>query len=334
MGAKEPFDWRDGERRIHFGRGRVTEAVDLLGGPGFTLLTTERAQGAAPRLAAAADHVVHVRRGRVDEIAGELLADVPGDRLVALGGGRVIDVTKALAAARRTSAPGTVAMAVPTTLSGAEMTWVHRQAAGAPAGATNVRPTVVVCDPALAASQPVGELAASALNALGHAAEAPVTTMANPVATLASLEAARLIGSAFAGSEPDRDALALGAMLAGYGIDSAWYGLHHVLSQTLVRLAGTAHGAANAVLLPHTLGALSWRFPAQLERLGAALGDEPSAAAARLCALTGRTTLSALGVTAEELHECADAAATRPELDHTPPRAERGEILALYEHAL
>src|SRR3954469_8251332 len=123
MGAKEPFDWRDGERRIHFGRGRVSEAVDLLGGPGFTLLTTERAQAAAPALAKAAGDVIHVRRGRVDEIAGELLADVHGERLVALGGGRVIDVAKALTAARRTTAPDTAAMAVPTTLSGAEMTW-------------------------------------------------------------------------------------------------------------------------------------------------------------------------------------------------------------------
>ena len=45
------FDWRDGERTIHFGRGRLAEAVDLLGGPGYTLLTTERAQarGAARR---------------------------------------------------------------------------------------------------------------------------------------------------------------------------------------------------------------------------------------------------------------------------------------------
>ena len=41
-------------------------------------------------------------------------------------------------------------------------------------------------------------------------------------------------------------------MLAGYAIDSAWYGLHHVLSQTLVRLTGIAHGSANAIMLQHT----------------------------------------------------------------------------------
>jgi alcohol dehydrogenase class IV len=212
---------------------------------------------------------------------------------------------------------------------------VHRHAPGVPADTPRVRPAVVVCDPALAASQPEPDLAASALNALGHAAEAPVTTLANPVATLAAHEAARLIAAALshAGS-PDRDGLALGAMLAGYGIDSAWYGLHHVLSQTLVRLAGVAHGAANAVMLQHSLGALAWRFPAQHDALAAALGGEPSAVAAKICALTGATSLRQLGVSDEALHECASAAAERTELDLTPPRAERGEILALYEHAL
>ena len=77
-------------------------------------------------------------------------------------------------------------MAIPTTLSGAEMSRGHRRARGAPEDTANVRPAVVVNDPALSASQPVPELAASALNALGHAAEGPCTTRAHPVATLAA----------------------------------------------------------------------------------------------------------------------------------------------------
>ena len=225
-------------------------------------------------------------------------------------------------------------MAIPTTLSGAEMTRVHRQARGAPEGARGVRPAVVVNDPALSASQPEPELAASAANALGHAAEGACTTRANPVATLAALESAQLIAAAFARpGEPDRDALALGALLAGYVIDSTIYGLHHMLSQTLVRVAGASHGRANAVMLPHTLGALAWRFPAWYERLGEALGSEPSEFAAALCARTGATTLRDLGIGPEVLDECADAAAERPELDLTPPRADRAELRALYDHA-
>jgi alcohol dehydrogenase class IV len=262
----------------------------------------------------------------VDEISAELLEEVGRDEIAALGGGRVIDTAKAIAAAR-----GGRAMAVPTTLSGAEMTGIHRLPTGV--DAPRVRPAVVVCDPALAASQPVAELAASALNGLGHVAEAPCTPKANPVATLAALRGGELLLRAFDGPEPDRNALALGALLAGYAIDSAHYGLHHVLSQTLVRLAGVGHGPANAVMLSHTLGALEWRFPAQHAALAMALGEDPAETAARLCRITGARRLRDLGVEPDDLPRCADAAAGRPELDLTPPRADRAELLAIYEHA-
>jgi alcohol dehydrogenase class IV len=337
------FTWRDGERTIRFGRGVAAEAVELLGGAGYTLLTTQRAAAAAPHVAAAAGEVVHVGRGPVDELAGELLGRVGGERLVALGGGRVVDVAKALAAARRAGARregggGAVrAMAIPTTLSGAEMTGGHRHARGVDPATPRVRCAVVVSDSELTASLPGPELAASACNALGHAVEAPCTTLANPVATLAALDGARRIAGAFgaAGRDaPDRDELALGALLAGYAIDSAGYGLHHVLAQTLVRAAAIGHGIANAILLPHTLAALEWRFPRQHAALAEALGGEPADVAARIRAGAGATALHELGVERADLPACADAAARRPDLGQTPPAADRAEILMIYESAL
>jgi alcohol dehydrogenase class IV len=211
------------------------------------------------------------------------------------------------------------------------MTSVHRHASGVPFETTRVRPAIVVNDPELSASQPVPELAASALNALGHAVEGPLTPLSNPVATLAALEAAGLIVGAFpAQAEPDRDALALGALLAGYVIGSTGYGLHHVLSQTLVRFAGIGHGPANAIMLPHSLPALGRRSPEAAARLADALGEDPAAAAARLCALTGATRLRELGVTEEQLDRCAEEAAVRPELHLTPPPADQSELRDLY----
>jgi alcohol dehydrogenase class IV len=189
-----------------------------------------------------------------------------------------------------------------------------------------VRPRVVVNDPELSASQPGPELAASAGNALGHAIEAPVTVNASPVPTLAAREAARLTAAAYAGDgEPDREALALAALLSGYAIDAAWYGLHHVMSQTLVRLGGVGHGQANSALLPHTMRALERR------------GFELVAAvelAERLAGLAGTTHLAALGVDEAALDLCADAAAHRPELANTPPPADRAELRAIYGEAL
>jgi alcohol dehydrogenase class IV len=348
------FTWVDGERTIHFGP--ADDAVEALGGPGYTLLTTERAAKAAPHVVGAAGAVHRVGPGQVQELAGDLLDSVSGDRLVALGGGRVVDVTKALAAAARAGAGaapprGDVrAMAVPTTLSGAEMTSGHRHARAVAESTPRVRAAVVVFDPALAASQPVEELAASSLNALGHAVEGPCTVNANPVATLAAHESARLLAAGWPGAEPDRETLALGALLAGYVIDSTGLGLHHVLAQTLVRMAGAGHGPANAAMLPHTIAALARRAPEPIAALDAAVGGEAAAAldaerspavagglvavARAIAARAGAGGLRAIGVDPADLAACADAAAERPQLANTPPAADRDEILAIYEAAL
>ena len=245
----------------------------------------------------------------------------------------MIDTAKALAAAR---APGTArprVAAIPTTLSAAEMTAVHRRAAGADSSLPRVRPAIVVNDPALTASQPPAELAASAANALAHAAEGPATRRASPVPALAGREAARLIGLAYAGvdgdgagdGEPDRDTLALAALLSGYTIDSAGYGLHHVLSQTLARFAGVAHGPSNAVMLPHTLVAL--------ERRGAAGAAALVPLATDLARRARASRLRDLGVENATLDACADAAAERAELDDIPPPPDRDELRALYAAA-
>jgi alcohol dehydrogenase class IV len=316
------FTWRDGERTIRFGRGCAATATELLG-TGYTLLSTERARAAAPQVVEAAAHVFDVPLGLVDEISAALLDEVSaagGGTLVALGGGRVVDTAKALGAAT-----GRAVGAIPTTLSAAEMTWLHRHVAGLEPTPAHVRARVVINDPALSASQPDAELAASAGNSLGHAVEAPLTTLASPVPSLAAAEAARLIADAYAADgEPDRDALALASLLSGYAIDAAWYGLHHVMSQTLVRVAGVGHGQANSALLPHTMAALA--------RRGELVAD--AELAARIAARAGATHLAAFGVDDAMLDRCADAAAARPELANTPPPADRAEIRAIYAAAL
>lgn len=329
--AVTPFRWQDGERLIVFGRGRIAEASDLFDEP-FALLTTSRARSGSPELAELAAEVHEVPPGRVDELAGELLGRVGTRLLVALGGGRVIDTAKALAAADPPRRVG----AIPTTLSGAEMTAIHRHAAGTAAETPRIRPAIVLADPALCASQPVPELAQSAGNALGHAVEGPATTRTNPVAALTGVAGARLIAQGFANEaldEPDRDALALGALLSAYAIGSAGYGLHHVLAQTLARFAGVQHGAANTIMLPFTAPALARRAPEWNARLTAALGADPSALAARLRQRSGLAGLRSAGVSEDELELCASRAAERPELEMTPPRAELGELRELYQAA-
>lgn len=328
-----PFRWHDGEREIVFGRGELPAALDLLE-RGYALLTTPRAAAAAEDLAGEellqrASAVHEVPAGRVDEISTELRPRVDGELLVALGGGRVIDVAKALAAADR---PRRVA-AIPTTLSGAEMTAIHRHARGVPAETARVRPAIVINDPALSASQPVAALAQSAGNALAHAFEGPATPRRNPVAAMAAVAAARLIAAGFASDAPDdrgRDSLALGALLGGYAIGSTGYGLHHIVSQTLARFAGVGHGAANTIMLPLTVRALAARAPEWIAQLERSLGTDPAALAERVRALSGVTRLRDAGAAVEQLEICTEEASRRPELAMTPPPADLEELRGLY----
>ncbi|HYF25222.1 MAG TPA: iron-containing alcohol dehydrogenase [Baekduia sp.] len=322
------FTWQDGERTIRFGRGACATALELVH-EDYVLLTTPRAQPAGAHLVEEAATVHHVAPGRVDELSERLLEELRDtEHLVALGGGRVIDTAKAVAAVT-----GATVAAIPTTLSAAEMTRIHRLPASAPQGTAMVRPRIVVNDPDLCASQPPAELAASAANSLGHALEGPCTPKASPVPVLAAREAARLIDAAYLvdGEDPGgagREQLALAALLSGYTIDSTAYGLHHVLSQTLVREADAGHGPANAAMLPHTIAALERRFPGRVDADGTL-----RALAERLADRAGARRLRDLGVAEADLDRCAAAAAQRPQLQLTPPAADEAEIRELYAAA-
>lgn len=319
------FTWQDGERTIRFGPGVAAEAVDLAG-ERFTLLTTERARDLIPGIEESAAEVRFVPPGLVDAIATELLPQVTHQRVIALGGGRVIDTAKAIGAVT-----GAFVGAIPTTLSGAEMTTAHRMPRGTPRGAGPIRPALVVNDPALTASQPPEALAASAANALAHAVESRVTIRTSPVPSLAAEEAARLIDVAFYGDDPaaaDRPKLALAALLAGYATDANGIGLHHMLAQTLVRIGGAGHGAANAVLLPETIAALERRVPGHVDPDGTL-----RQLARKLARFAGAESIGALGVDKALLDDLVEEAAGRPGLDLTPPRAEPEEIRAIYQAA-
>jgi len=321
----ERFTWRDGERVIRFGEGVLAEAPALLQDRGFTdcaLLTTARAVRDAPELAALAAVTAHVPAGAVPEAAAAVRQEAGGRPLVALGGGRVIDAAKAVAAADG----GSVA-AIPTTLSGAPMTGFHRMPAGLEAYGL-VRPALVIADPTVMASQPMPDLAASAMNAVAHAVEALYGPGRSPVTTMAALRAIDLFESGLAENEPVADDLALGSILAGYAVGAAGFAVHHAVCQTTVRVLGTPHAQTNAVMLPHSVGFVAERAPDALQGVG-------PARIAHLAARAGVTRLRELGVEHEQIDEVVDAVLQHPAIGNTPGGTPTGEELrALLEAAL
>lgn len=285
-------------------------------------MTTERWRSSA--LADGADAVVLVPPGPVAEVSAAVRGDVGKRPVVALGGGRVIDSAKALGAA-----DGVAVAAVPTTLSGAELTRFHRLPEGVEARMP-VRPSLVVADPALMASAPMPLLAATALNALAHAVEALYTPLANPVASMAGLRAAALIAGALDEADPDRSALALGALLAAYASGSAGYAVHHVACQTIVRVGGTPHAETNATLFPHSVRLMHDRAPDVMARVGEVIGPDPE----RLARRAEVSGLEALGFDPARVGDVVAAVLPRPELANTPNPPGEDELRAFVEGAL
>lgn len=329
------FVWRDAGRVVVLRRDALAAAPELLAAQGvdeFALLGSQRALAGSPRLAAAAGAVHEVGPGQVPELAAAALAAMNAPVLVALGGGRTIDTAKAVA-----SVSGAAVVALPTTLSGAEMTAIHRLPAGAEARVRGmVRPAFVLADPEEMTSQPEPLLRASAMNALAHGADSLYTPLSNPVSEQTALRGAGAIAGALDQPPEDRDRadLALGSLLCGYAIDSAGFGLHHVVCQTLVRLCGTPHAQTNAAILPHALAFLADQAPEPFNPLADALDTTLEALPDRVRALAGDPPgLGELGADPSQVEPAIAAMLQRPELATVPNPPDRDELNELIQAA-
>jgi alcohol dehydrogenase class IV len=331
------FTWRDAGRTVVFRRGGVGAAVEILRQQGieeFELLSTPRALVGTGELTVAASGIHEVAPGQVPAAAAALLdplappykasKGVRARPLVALGGGRVIDAAKALA-----SVSGAEVVAIPTTMSGAEMTGSHRLPAGAEERVRgSVRPGLAIADPEAMTSQPEAELRASSMNALAHGADTLYLPLSNPVSEMTALRGARLIAAALDEAREGRDvaALALGSVHCGYAIDSAGMGLHHLVCQTLVRIFGSPHAETNAAILPHAVALLAERAPAPFERLAEALGTDRAGLPRRIEALGRPPRLSEVGADPSKLDDAIEAMLQRPELQRVPRPPDQAEL--------
>jgi alcohol dehydrogenase class IV len=330
------FIWRDAGRTVVFRRNGIAQAPQLLvehDFEPFELLTTARGLADAAELAAAASAVHVVPAGPVPDLAATLVGTVGSGSLVALGGGRPIDVAKAVA-----SVSGAKVAAIPTTMSGAEMTGIHRLPAGAESRVGSlVRACLVIADPTAMTGQPETALRASSMNALAHGADCLYTPFANPVAEMAALRGAELIATALDQEREQRHPaqLALGSLLCGYAIDSASFGLHHVVCQTLVRICGGTHAATNAAILPRALALLAERAPDRFADLAVAIETDPEDIEARVLQLGGNPPgLGALGADRARLEQALDSMLVRPELAFVPgPPLTKADLAELVERA-
>lgn len=143
-------------------------------------------------------------------------------------------------------------------------------------------PNVAINDPVLMVGKPPALTAATGMDALTHAVEAYVSTIATPITDACAIKAIELIGEhlrpAVANGQnlEARDRMAYAEFLAGMAFNNASLGYVHAMAHQLGGLYNLPHGVCNAILLPVVC---EFNLIAAARRLGdvaEALGEDVS----------------------------------------------------------
>ena len=117
-------------------------------------------------------------------------------------------------------------------------------------------PNIAINDPVLMVGKPPALTAATGMDALTHAVEAYVSTIATPITDACAIKAIELIAqylsAAVANGEnlEARDKMAYAEYLAGMAFNNASLGYVHSMAHQLGGLYNLPHGVCNAILLP------------------------------------------------------------------------------------
>ena len=271
------------------------------------------------------------------EIGGvrEALALAEGaDGLIALGGGSVMDTTKAVSA--QTGLP---MVSIPTTYAGAEWTpffGVRNPETRTKDAGFDARVAGIVYEPDLTLEMPRQVTAGTALNALTHCAEALYVPDRTPESDEHALQGAALIARHLPAVLTDghdleaRKGLLEGSMHGGAAL-RVGMGLGHAMAQSLGGRYGVPHGAMNAICLPPAL-----RFNADVARdeiaaLARAMGTGDAAARAEeLASIALDTRLRDYDIPRDDLGELSAATAERGAAKANPRPASPDEIETLF----
>ena len=201
------------------------------------------------------------------------------DRVIAVGGGAIMDLCKLLGCKRPSSVHELYfkrepvvhekeVIAIPTTCgTGSEVTPFavitdHKTGYKYPITDYALTPSVAIVDPVLARTQPRKLASDAGFDALTHSMEAYVSVYANDFTDGMALHAAKLIWDNLAESVNGEPGLAKtdaqekmhnAATMAGMAFGSAFLGMCHGMAHTIGALCHIAHGRTNSILLPYVI---------------------------------------------------------------------------------
>ena len=201
------------------------------------------------------------------------------DAIVAIGGGSVIDTSKAISiiltnpeysdvasleGVANTKNKGLPLIAIPTTAGTAAEVTINYVITNEEYNTKMVCvdphdiPICSIIDPDLMQEMPQQLAATTGMDALTHAIEGYITQNAWLMTDMFHINAMALIYKNLekAANEKDRDAIdnmAYAQYIAGMGFSNVGLGIVHSMAHALGAIFDTPHGLANAILLPHVL---------------------------------------------------------------------------------
>ena len=144
----------------------------------------------------------------------------------------------------------------------------------------NTTPLMSVNDPALMTGMPKSLTAATGMDALTHAVEAYVSTIATPVTDCCAIKAIELIAEHLENAVNNgddmeaREQMAYAQLLGGMAFNNASLGYVHAMAHQLGGFYDLPHGVCNAILLPHVQAYNAQVAPERLAHVAVALGED------------------------------------------------------------
>lgn len=143
-------------------------------------------------------------------------------------------------------------------------------------------PNIAINDPVLMLGKPAPLTAATGMDALTHAVEAYVSTIATPITDACALQAIKLIAEYLSPAVANgdnleaRDKMAYAEYLAGMAFNNASLGYVHSMAHQLGGFYNLPHGVCNAILLPAVSEFNAIACPKRFADIAVALGEEIS----------------------------------------------------------
>lgn len=140
----------------------------------------------------------------------------------------------------------------------------------------NLTPDIAIVDCDLVVSMPPALTAHTGMDALTHAIEAYVSTMATDLTDALAIKAIEMINSylpgSYTGSKKARKKMHLAQYMADMAFSNAILGIVHSMSHKSGRLLDIPHGCANAIYLPHVIAFNAEKAPSKYADIARRIG--------------------------------------------------------------